>query len=234
MADNEVTICNQALSRLGISDYLTVVGSGTLAECTDTNIEYRTCLLWYATKRDELFEAFPWPFCRDHVSLGTPVTGVIGTDLWASEWVYSYAYPAGDGLRVRRFLTGTYEGEPNPYRYVIRQVGGTRRILTNVPEAEAIVEYTLPLDDVGEFHPAFTSALVWSLAKELKGPLASMMDAATAQRVEFEYQRAMATAASLEDGEETRWPSEGGRFIRARRGGIWARGGSRSGYYGPY
>src|SRR5438270_202467 len=76
-----------------------VGNSSQIASLTEKSNEARACALYYEQCRDEVLQAFPWPFA----TVITALT-LVATDP-TTEWGYSYRYPV-DGLRTFRIPSG--------------------------------------------------------------------------------------------------------------------------------
>lgn len=147
-------ICNMALSHLGVSDQITDLD-------TETSKEALACRLFYATSRDEVLRAFPWPFATIIEDLALVEAEPNG----GAEWAYSYRYPAAC-LELRRLLSGarTDSQESKVPMRVIRDDAG-RLVLTDLEDAQ--IEYTQQVDDTEQFDPMFVSALSYLLASKI-------------------------------------------------------------------
>jgi hypothetical protein len=86
----DVTICNMALSHLGIS--VTIQSINPPDQTNPANV----CAFWYPLCRDELMQSAPWNFGYTNTNLvQEPVPSVTGPQLGyaAPGWAYSYQYP---------------------------------------------------------------------------------------------------------------------------------------------
>lgn len=220
----EIVIANLALSRVGISRQI-AAGDGTLSGSADTSIEKAQCLLWYEICRDRCLEEYPWPFARKFATLTLEDDGE--GEAWEDEWDNAYVYPS-DCLKARRFVQdqgiGFYrldstEGvwpwsQMDPWRFVVRQHGGTAVILTDVAEDDADLEYTVRVTDPTEFSYSFASALAYLLASEIAVPLS--VDTEKANRLLALYQMEGAKAAAIAFNEEEPRDEGDGSFLRSR------------------
>ena len=150
MATSEVSICNMALSRIGIST--------PIAALNESSVEAQLCNQWYAVARDATIYDFDWPFCSKRATLG-----LVEEDP-NDDWDYSYRVPA-DCLRARRLVDGTaIVGDDGP-EFEISGDDSGGLLLTD--EAEAILLYSRSVNNPAFFPPAFTMALAWCLAVEI-------------------------------------------------------------------
>lgn len=198
---SEVSICNMALARCGVTLFIESVG--------EASQQASVCNLFYVPVRDRVLQAWPWPFARRYArlqELGSP----------PSCWRYRYHYPS-DCLKVRRLVPdgelGQGAGAPVPFEIGEAEASAARAILTDLEMAEA--EYTARITDVALFPESFTSALAWALAAEIAIPLTTDMNRAQlAQRM---YAQALLEAGAdcLNEGVDGPPPESG--FIGARR-----------------
>jgi hypothetical protein len=148
VATSEAEICNLALGAIG--------SSKGIASLTEASTPARACKLNFAQVRDEVLEAFPWPFATVIDTLGLVATAP------NSEWAYSYRYPAG-ALTFRRILSGTRNDTPQT-RVAFKHGQDTSGRLLFTDRADAEGEWTVRITDVARFSPAFVAALAYKLA----------------------------------------------------------------------
>ena len=229
MALTEVTIANMALSRLGRGTLLTGDVDGTLANCTDTSYAKDLLDLWYARKRDALLEMYPWTFARKYTTLTLNDAG--SGEVWEDEWDNAYTYPS-DAARSVRFVQDVGVGygyggygyghavesryRPMPWPFVVAIHDGAKRILTDVPEADAKVEYTALVTTASDFTEEFASGLAWLLAAEVGRPL-SVDERRVGAAEEMARLVLIGAAASNRNETELRPESDGG-FLQVRWG----------------
>lgn len=198
---SEVSICNMALARCGVTLFIESVG--------EASQQASVCNLFYVPVRDRVLQAWPWAFARKYVrlqELGSP----------PSCWRYRYHYPV-DCLKLRRLVPAEERGQgagvPVPFEIGEAEASAARAILTDQEMAEA--EYTARITDVTLFPESFTSALAWALAAEIAIPLTTDMNRAQlAQRM---YAQALleAGADTLNEGRTGEEPESD--FIKCRR-----------------
>lgn len=166
-----VTICNMALSRIGIDQ--------TIEDLDDTSTRARACNLWYEHCRDRTLSDAPWNFSLRVVALAKKTgTAPIG-------WAYHFAYPADclalrdvtDESGARRplsawvdslYRTVDYLGAAK-YPYEVRGSDDGRVIVCDLDEPYAL--YTSRVTNSEYFDVQFMDALAWSLAVEIGGSL---------------------------------------------------------------
>jgi len=162
VALDEISICNMALTNIRVSRQL-ATGDGTIAGTADTSTYATILQLWYPKARDLLVSMYDWAFCRAYVAL---VEASDGTGkLWINEWDHSYTYPASCA-KVRRFVDDLGEKNPMPWKFVVRNDGAVKVLLSDVDTASANVEYTLEqaATDVDLFPIGFDVCLSYLLA----------------------------------------------------------------------
>lgn len=179
---SEVDICNLALAHLG--DTATVAS----IDPPDGSAQAQHCARFYPIARNTILEMATWGFATRRIALAQL------TNTW-SQWTYAYAMPAGvmnliavlspdatdDYSEVyappdyRQFPPGYYRNDllgtaytPQPYT-IETNTDGSQVILTNVQNA--LLRYTVVVDDTTQFSALFTLALSWLLASLLAGPL---------------------------------------------------------------
>lgn len=134
----EIDICNLSLGSIGVSTYLPD-GDGTIAGSTATSTAALLFKRILPQSRDLLLREHFWQFARQYASL-TQLSDGTGKE-WADEWGFSYTYPT-NCLRVRRLVDDVGDTSPLPWKWVVRNDGGTKVILTDYDEDEAVIEFT--------------------------------------------------------------------------------------------
>jgi|688.fasta_scaffold33106_2 hypothetical protein len=191
MATSIVQICNTALARIGVSNFIDSIN--------EASQEAQVCKLLYEQCRDRVLREAHWPFARAYATLAL-VSDNEGKP-WANEWQYAYRYPT-DAMVVWRILTplGPRQAIAEPFDVGYDSTG--RMIFTNMKDAA--IEYTKRVEDVAQFDPSFSSALAWLLAAEISMPL-SAVDALRKQALQmYQAERDMAHRISFNEGEPTR------------------------------
>ena len=194
MAASEVEICNLALTHLAVSDQI--------SSLSDKTKEALACNTFYAQCRDEVLEAFPWPFAS---IINTPLALVTDYTLdplntVQSEWAFSYRMPS-DCLTFRRIQSGTRNDSHEsrvPYR--IAQDDAGELILTDMPDAHG--EWTTQITDVTRFSPSFVNALALLLAARIGPTVAGGDQFKLADRAFQLYQDAIQKAHANAYNEE--------------------------------
>lgn len=173
----EVDICNLALALLG--DEATV----SSIYPPDGSAQAAHCARFYPIARDALLEMHTWGFATTRVALAL-------TTSITSAWQYAYSPPSNvlnyleilDPAVVDEYTVGvqsanTSLGASNigignyvPQAYEIeKDAQGNSVLLTNLPNA--VLRYTMSVNDPTKFSPLFTEALSALLASKLAGPM---------------------------------------------------------------
>lgn len=176
---SDVEICNVALGRLGIDQFIESID--------DSNSRARACKNHLSTARDVLLESVDWSFAESQTSLALLTTVVNG-------WAYQYRYPS-DCVRAR-YITDDNGMRSNatyaaaPFKLSNDDSGVT--ILTDIENAYLI--YTKRITNPNLFSASFRSALSWRLAIELATTL--RVDPSLAQNAEMKYRIELSAAAA--------------------------------------
>lgn len=193
-----VQICNMALTRIGQNQFIDSIDEQSKAA--------ELCALHYEQCRDEVLQAFPWPFAEARVALAD-----IGSP--PQNWAFRYRYPV-DCLEARHIsvpgVTMPTSAQRIPYK-VVHATGG-RAILTNQEHAELV--YTVRVEDTTYFPQAFVNALAWRLAAELAMGLQARPENYASAIQNYQYTIGQAQALAFEESEEGPVPDS--EFIQAR------------------
>lgn len=151
---DEPTLCNLALSKIGISQRIT--------DINEINDRAKACRLWYNPTRDLMLAKFAWMMASRKIAMGLVETDPDDGD---GEWKYSYRYPTTCivARRVVSPIMGLPSTEGVPFK-----VGGDasgRLIFTN--QAEAVLECTVVREDEAEWGDAFAQAFATVLASNI-------------------------------------------------------------------
>lgn len=191
-----VSICNQALARIGQGK--------SIASLTENSQAAATCSAFYEQVRDEVLVEFPWPFALRRVTLA-----LVATDP-NEDWAYSYRRPT-DCLTARRVLAGTSRrSKPLTWEPGGDASGG----LVFTDEANAALEYIARVDNPALYPPKFVNALAWRLAMDLAPVLQE--SPSYADVAERKYERAIEAAKVHAANEGVPDPEGDGTFIDAR------------------
>lgn len=170
MATSKTSICNQALGRIGVRAFLQDVDAET-----GQASEAETCLVYYDDARDEVLEAFPWPFATRRATLAERA------DDERQEWTYVYATPT-DMLRPLEINTGSRPVLSSlRIPFALEDVGNGEStvLLSDAQDPELI--YIARIENTERYPGHFTAALSFRLAADLalaipgKAPLADQM-----------------------------------------------------------
>jgi len=170
--DSDITICNQALVKLGAQE---------ISSFEDTNDLARTCSRIYPNLRDSLLASYPWSFSIKKRQLGR----LIGTP--TNEWKYQFQLP--DGLLsgvLAVFASGETSAEPVRYGWEVYN----DKVFTNYEQLWIDAQETV---DEAKMPPYFVRLLSMAMAAEVAIPV-------TDQVSKGDYFRALAYGTPGEQG----------------------------------
>lgn len=207
MAKDDISICNTALSRIGVTTKI-----ASLTERTKEAIELNSV---FEEVRDRVISAAPWPFARRIIALQK-------TGATPFRWKYRYEYPS-DCIAIRNILPPMPAGStPELYRRWLAESKVAYEIeaddndyQTIVTDQDlAVIEYTKRVINPLRYSAKFTGAFAWALAAEVALPLAKTIDHSrnAAAAYEKEIREAIADARNQQHQEE---PADS-EFVRAR------------------
>lgn len=175
-----VDICNQALSHLG--DSATVAN----IDPPEGSAQAEHCARFYPQALATLLEMHAWAFATRRATLANVANP-------SSTWAYAYALPSNT-VNVLSLLaadasddySSTMQSSASAYdnAYARNTVGGAYTpqdfsietdddgndlVLTN--QHNAVLRYTVLVNDPTKFSPLFIEALGWMLASKLAGPV---------------------------------------------------------------
>jgi hypothetical protein len=192
-----VGICNKALLRIGVNN--------PIAAITEASKEARACRTFYESSRDVALGEFHWPFAKRRKALALSGTA-------PEEWGYSYAYPE-DCIAAREIDSGMRNlPEDQRIPFTVEDAEAGKLILTDEPEAVLI--YTVRVEDPNRFSAPFEDALAWLLAAELAMPLSVKPELENGARER--YRRAIVAAVGRAKNEEQPDAPPDAEAIRAR------------------
>lgn len=226
---DEISVANRALYQLNIGARIS--GSGDLSSSSDTSEAKDAAEFAFPFVRDEVLEEGRWTFATKYATLVQADDGE--DDEWGDEWDLAYTLPS-DCLRAVRFVTGAggafysldwdqllawpfaaTETPGSKARFAIRNEGSGRILLTDVPNADAKLQYIAQVTDMAQWPNLAATALSMRLAYELAGPLLSADDK-TKFALYQGYMVAMSRAMAADANEESPRREPDGPAIRAR------------------
>lgn len=171
MADTDITICNGALARLGVS---------SIADFT-SNDKSVICGAIYPKFINQLLSAHPWRFARKKSG------GLTQTTTPDNAWEYAYLVPADLLMLVNAYNSGETSAKPLQQGYEI--LGAN--ILTN--ESSLYIDYTYTVDE--DLWPDYFQVFVMNaLASVLAVPI-------TEDDKKENYYRQISFGTPSEEGE---------------------------------
>lgn len=187
MAESEVSICNMAIGKIGVSMFIADLWA-------ERSNEARTCRVFYGAARDRTLAESPWGFATriaDLQSIGSPPSG----------WLYRYRYP-NDCLKARAVVIAgmSVDGEGLPFRVVEDEANGGKAILTNYPSA--VLVYTARITNTKMFSALFDDAFSWALAADIASPLSAAPGMAESARQAYISALGVASAGTLNEGKQ--------------------------------
>lgn len=207
MATDDISICNLALSRIGVTMKI-----ASLSDRTKEAVELNAV---FAEVRERVLAAAPWPFARKIVELQK-------TGTTPYRWAYRYEYP-GDCVAIRAIYPPFPAGQTaqtfrrwlqeNTVKYEIALDEDDALTICSDQNA-AIIEYTARVENPRRFDAPFTSAFAWALAAEIALPLAKTIDHSRNAGTMYEKEVYEAIAKAL--NEEKRDVPPESEFVRAR------------------
>jgi hypothetical protein len=182
---DDVVISNLAVSRLGDAATISSI------DPPEGSRQAEHCAQFLPISRRTLLEMHPWDFATSSVALALQEETVRG-------WQYAYARPSGclkvhavlppnagddyslagaarqtmqsaDGTIFSPIASGFNNYIPQPFKAEKSRTTGTKLILTNQEEAEAIC--TFDEEDYSVFSPLAVDSLAWLLAANIAGPI---------------------------------------------------------------
>lgn len=188
----ETEICNLALSRIGVTEYIDSLD--------EDSAHAQACSVIFDIARDTALASASWSFATKRATLAL-------LDVEHDEWEYVYTLPA-DLLEVQSFWPATPK---TPYGIELNSGGTARVIVTNAQDAVLI--YTKRVTNTGLFTAQFCDALAWRLAVDLALSISKNPQMSGAAQQAYVMALSVASAASANGSFEEQADSE---FITIR------------------
>jgi hypothetical protein len=202
MAVSAVSICNQALARVGQSPIVNIDDDDRLS---------RICKLHYVPKRDALLREYRWKFAIARASLPASLTPPL------FGFANAYVLPV-DCLRVLSVGDVDPEWEPDQ-AYQWEREGDT--IVTDL-SAPLEIRYIRRVTDETRFDASFVDAFALYLAMYLVPSINELNQSlSTAMREEFEFVVARARHTSAIEGRLRRRYRVSSAWVNGRRQRGW-------------
>lgn len=212
MATSAADICNRALLRVGQRETIETLDDGSTAAASLKAI--------YDDTRDIVLVAHPWPFATVREALTevtlstgeTPVQGRTYVDARAG-WEYAYQLPA-ECVHAQYLWTGIRNPTSTQRVAFTTEYDQTygRVLLTDMEDA--VLVYTLRVEDVRRYPSTFVDALAWALAADLAMAQPKKQD--LARYCENQYRFALARAAASTANEAQPDQPHDSELIRER------------------
>lgn len=209
MPRSEVDICNQALTAVGVSQFIQSLNENSLQAVVLRQFYHQT--------RDQVLEEFPWNFADSYVQLqdiGSPPTG----------WGYRYRYPS-DCVNAREIhlpyasgpsgIVWTHPDKASPcsrFAVVEDEQSGGKAIITNL--AGAALHYTKRIINPALYSAKFVDAFAYLLASKVAAPLSAKPE--YAQTALQAYQQAILAAGASNMNEGNALRERESEFLEAR------------------
>lgn len=194
-------ICNLALSHLGVSKQISNFDSERSAEAN-------ACREFYETARDEVLQAFAWPFASKIKTLA-----LIEEDP-NDEWGYSYQYPT-DCLRASRILSGSRnDTKDSEIKFRVMGDNDSRTIFTDKEDAD--LEYTVRITNTARFDAEFVMCLSFLLAAYIAPRIAGGDPFNKGQRALQMYAMKIPSVQARNENENKKDREPESEFINAR------------------
>lgn len=183
---SKVSICNQALTRIGVD---------TITSLTETSEQARLCNVIFDQSLDYLVQLFPWSFALTRAALAESSTEPL------YEWNHAFQLPTDPYcLRVIAVEDDVAYRKEGRYIYTDNE--------------SLSIKYIKRITDINELSPAFIEAMVFYVASQLALPLTQ--NATMANAMELKYQGAVAKARLVDSQESPAYEYVEGTWISAR------------------
>ena len=209
MAKDDVSICNIALGRIGVTKKIASLSP------PDRTLEAIELANVYEEVRDRVLSAIRWPFARMTAALQK-------TGDTPYKWLYRYEYP-NDCLDIRAIYppqeAGSFaqsirlEAATNPVRYELG-LDENDALTICTDQDLAVIEYTARVTNPRQFNASFASALAWAIASEVALPLAKTIE--HSEKAAKMYEKEIREAAAKALNEEKREDPPDSEFVIAR------------------
>lgn len=201
---SQVEICNIALLRIGIRDFI--------ANITEQSQEARVLNLIYPEVLDLTLTQVDWAFARQRKAMTLLDTFTTG------EWLYRYQLPAN--CAFARKIEGDARNLPNEalvkWQLESESDGTQKCLLTD--RKDAVLVYTRRDLHTGMYPAHFRDLLEWNLAAEAATPLSAKTELIELAIKRQAIARSMCSEIDLNQGiPDDQLPSE---FVRVRDGDL--------------
>lgn len=184
---SEIDICNLALSHLG--------QLANVSSFEEASPDSDHCKMFYPIARDLCLNE-GWSFNTRRVSLSQLEAVPPG------KWQYAYSVPNPMLGALSLFSPVIPEDAACPIKFVMEtDDDGGLILLTDLDQA--ILRYTLKIEDTTKFSPLFVDCLSWLLASYLAGPILKGQTGITAGRAAYQTYTAQLEHARAKDNNQS-------------------------------
>jgi len=187
MATDKVQICNMALARIGVSQFIANLD-------TEKSNEAINCNLFYDQAVDFALRDFDWNFSRRIVALSLAAGDA------APNWTYKYSYP-GDCLFARAVVPLGLRFPRADQRVPFEVASDGAQVVIYSDEPDAVLRYTARVQNPAFFDAQFVSAVAYLLGSEIAIPLSLKPDIAKNARDGYALTVSRAAANNLRESE---------------------------------
>lgn len=156
MSASKTSICNMALSAIGISSYI--------ADIEERSKSANVCRVFFDQARDAVLEQFDWDFAR--------LTRVLAlSSVEYTGWQFVYTVPV-DCIKAREIINPSVRNPTSDQRIPFKMMtdtSGNKYILTDQEDAELL--YTASIDNPNLYSPSFVRALSLALGALIAMPM---------------------------------------------------------------
>jgi hypothetical protein len=195
---SDVKIVNMALSHIGASDQIQVIGEQSAGG--------QAAKLWYDVSREQALEAHDWNFASKRLTLATHADAAV------SPWSFRYQYPA-DAVAIREICNPAGpSADAVPFKIELDDAGTVKTILTN--QDNAVARYTFNLTTTTLFSLFFVEALSYLLAHHMAYSITGKLS--LRQQMLATFNEYMLLAPQQSANEQVKEPKREAPWIRAR------------------
>lgn len=183
------------------------IRAGTIDSFEDISVNAKWVRTYYDIARQSTLENYDWSFARKRKALAKM------TESPPDTWLYRYEYvPNCIAPRYIAFPGVRRPTDPIAFDIELDDAGTSRTILTDQPDA--ILVYTIDVENTTLFSPSFVDAFSWRLAAYLAVPIAGRPDDEKRCMNWWQGLTSVAETNDANKGQNDKEPD--GEFIKAR------------------